>query len=150
MMKWTLGQLAKMEKPINVNYELDLSSSLDKMPDVKAISMVKISGMGYELGFDEYVFSLDIKCVLTMTCAISLEDVLYPLDIHTDEIFKTENNDGDDVNLVTNVVDLDSVILSNIIMQIPMKVVKEGASYKDSDEKEEYINPAFAGLKKYL
>ena len=148
-MKWTLGQLAKMSKPIDVNYELDLSEFLDKMPDVKAISMVKIMGAGYELGFDEYVFSLDVKCELTMTCAISLEDVNYPLEFHTDEIFKTENNDGDDVNLVTNIVDLDDVILSNIIMRIPMKVVKEGATYKD-EEKEEYINPAFADLKKYL
>ena len=148
-MKWTLGQLAKMSKPIEVNYELDLSEYLDKMPDVKAISMVKIMGSGYELGFDEYVFSLDVKCDLTMTCAISLEDVNYPLEFHTDEIFKTENNDGDDVNLVTNIVDLDEVILSNIIMRIPMKVVKEGATYKE-EEKEEYINPAFANLKKYL
>ena len=148
-MKWTLGQLAKMNKPISVNYELDLSNDLDKMPDVKAISMVKISGSGYELGFDEYVFSLDIKCDLTMTCAISLEDVIYPLDFHTDEIFKTENNDGDDVNLVTNVVDLDEVVLSNIIMRIPMKVVKEGATFAE-EEKEEYINPAFADLKKFL
>ena len=123
-MKWTLGQLAKMNKPIVVDYELDLSNSLDKMPDVKAIS-------------------------LTMTCAISLEDVIYPLDFHTDEIFKTENNDGDDVNLVTNIVDLDEVVLSNIIMRIPMKVVKEGATFKE-EEKEEYINPAFADLKKFL
>ena len=149
-MKWTLGQLAKMNKPIEVNYELDLSNSLDKMPDLKAISMVKIMGNGYELGFDEYVFSLDVKCELIMTCAISLEDVKYPLEFHTDEIFKTENNDGDDVNLVTNVVDLDEVILSNIIMRIPMKVVKDGMTFDSDDEKEEYINPAFADLKKYL
>ncbi len=149
-MKWTLGQLAKMNKPIEVNYELDLSEFLDKMPDVKAISMVKVMGNGYELGFDEYVFSLDVKCELVMTCAISLEDVKYPLEFHTDEIFKTENNDGDDINLVTNVVDLDEVILSNIIMRIPMKVVKEGMTFNSDDEKEEYINPAFADLKKYL
>ena len=146
-MKWTLGQLAKIEKPIIVNYELNLSEYLDKMPDVKAISMVKISGEGYELGFDEYVFSLDVKCDLTMVCAISLEDVIYPLEFHTDEIFKTENNDGDDVNLVTNVIDLDQVILSNIFMRIPMKVVKEGATFKEEEKEEEYINPAFANLK---
>ena len=146
-MKWTLGQLAKIEKPIVVNYELNLSDNLDKMPDVKAISMVKISGEGYELGFDEYVFSLDVKCELTMVCAISLEDVIYPLEFHTDEIFKTENNDGDDVNLVTNVIDLDQVILSNIFMRIPMKVVKEGATFKEEEKEEEYINPAFANLK---
>ena len=149
-MKWTLGQLAKMSKPIEVNYELNLDEYLDKMPDVRNISVVKISGNGYELGFDEYVFSLDIKCDLTMVCAISLEDVIYPLDFHTDEIFKTENNDGDDVNLVTNIVDLDEVVLSNIIMRIPMKVVKEGITFKEDENKEEYINPAFADLKKYL
>ncbi|MBP5445863.1 MAG: DUF177 domain-containing protein [Acholeplasmatales bacterium] len=149
-MKWTLGQLAKMSKPIMVDYELDLSNELDKMPDVKAITMVKISGSGYELGFDEYVFSLDIKCSLTMTCAISLEDVIYPLDFHTDEIFKTENNDGDDVNLVTNEINLDEIVLANIIMRIPMKVVKEGATYNNEEKEEEYINPAFADLKKYL
>lgn len=149
-MKWTLGQLAKMSKPISVDYELDLTSELSKMPDVKAISMVKISGSGYELGFDEYVFALDIKCDLTMTCAISLEDVIYPLDFHTDEIFKTSNEDGDDINLVTNEINLDEVILSNIIMRIPMKVVKEGAKYDNDEKEEEYINPAFADLKKYL
>ena len=149
-MKWTLGQLAKISKPIEVNYELNLTDFLDKMPDVKAISPVEIKGAGYELGFDEYVFSLDVKCELTMLCAISLEDVIYPLEFHTDEIFKTENNDGDDINLVTNVIDLDEVILSNIIMRIPMKVVKEGISFDSEENKEEYINPAFADLKKYL
>lgn len=145
-MKWTLGQLAKIAKPINVDYELDLSNKLELLPDVKAIDMVKITGTGYEMGFDEYVFALDVKCNLTMCCAISLEDVIYPLEFHTDEIFKTSNPDGDDVNLVTNMVDLDEVILSNIIMRIPMKVVKKGVEYKSEQDEEEYINPAFASL----
>ena len=42
------------------------SEYLDKMPDVKAISMVKISGNGYELGFDEYV--LGVLSIVTASC----------------------------------------------------------------------------------
>lgn len=149
-MKWTLGQLAKIQKPMKIEYELDFTSFLDKMDGVKAISPVFVKGECYEIGFDEYVFSLDIKCELTMICAISLENVSYPLNIHTDEIFKTSNPDGDDINLVSNnMIDLDPVVLANVIMNIPMKVVKEGEEFEE-EEIEERINPAFADLDKYL
>ena len=154
-MQWTLGQLAKMEKPINVNYTLDLSASIDLMPDVKEISLVEISGQGYESSFDEYIFSLDIKCTLTMACAVTLEDVIYPLNIHTDEMFAVKNEDGDDINLIEgNTINLDPVILANVIMSIPMKVVIDGAEDVFVSE-EEYEstpkeNPAFADLEEYL
>ena len=154
-MKWTLGQLAKMPKPIMVSYELDLKEHLDKMTDCKDIDIVKVNVTGYETSFDEYVFSLDITTTLTMQCAVTLEDILYPLNVHADEVFSTTNEDGDDVNLViNNMVDLDPVVLATIIMSIPMKVVKPGAedlfASEDSFNKDDKVNPAFADLEEYL
>ena len=149
-MKWTLAELKELDKPILIDSVLDFSEEIKDLSDVKAISPVHVKGTGFPMEDDEYVFSLDISSELTMECAITLKDVKYPLNFHTDEVFAKTNEDKEDINLISNgEIDLVPVIYSCIVINKPMRVVSDGATF-ESPKKEEYINPAFAGLKEYL
>lgn len=152
-MRWTLGQLAKMKMPFDFEYEIDFTNSLEKLPDVKKISISYIKGTIYSYEFDNYIFSINIKTNLTMQCAVTLEDIEVPLDINCSETFVLSNEDGDDVNIIENdTIDLDDVVLANVILSVPMKVVKEGAEniYASSDDYVPEAENPFKVLENYF
>ena len=68
---------------------------------------------------------------MTLPCALTLEDVEYPFSVDTVEIFVLDSalyEEGDDEILVTGTtVELAPVILQNIMLEKPLRVVKEGA-----------------------
>ena len=74
----------------------------------------------------EFVFYMDIKCTLTLPCAITLEEVDYVIDISIEETLSTvENDDFHTIEGIT--VDLLPIIWSNIVMEKPMRVLSENA-----------------------
>lgn len=159
-MKWTLSQLRKSEFPFPVDYTIDMKDDILSREDVYDTSIITIKGMCYSMENDEYVFSLDISADLKMACSVTLESVDYKLKFHTDEVFATVEDENDsEINVVTNnTIDLDEIIHELVLVNLPMKVVKQGAEnlymsekeYNDSLEKEEKINPAFAELNDYF
>ena len=105
---------------------------------------------------------------MTLPCALTLEDVEYPFSVDTVEIFVLDSalyEEGDDEILVTGTtVELAPVILQNIMLEKPLRVVKEGAyeemknqgiefeSEEDLHESEpvQKIDPRLAVLSKLL
>ena len=105
---------------------------------------------------------------MTLPCALTLEDVEYPFSVDTVEIFVLDSalyEEGDDEILVTGTtVELAPVILQNIMLEKPLRVVKEGAyeemkkqgiefeSEEDLHESEpvQEIDPRLAVLSKLL
>lgn len=77
------------------------------------------------------MFNLHIEGSMTLPCALTLEDVEYPFSVDTVEIFVLDSalyEEGDDEILVTGTtVELAPVILQNIMLEKPLRVVKEGA-----------------------
>lgn len=156
-MKWTLAQLRKTSFPLNIDYKIDMKEELLKREDIYDASDVVIKGVAYEMENDEYVFALDISLDLKMACSVTLDSVDYKLKFHTDEVYSSV--DDEDINLIVNgIVDLDETIKSAVALNIPMKVVKEGAEdlyiseeeYENNKASEEKINPAFAELKDFF
>ncbi len=152
-MKWTTHELTKLQNINNKFTEvLDLSKYIEKT-DIIKISPVKVSG-DFEI-YDNsiYEFYIEIKCTLTLACAITLEEVPYDVDIRVEEVFSS--NKSDEYNLIEGItIDLLPIIWSNIILEKPMRVISENAykNYKseiDDLGKEESINQAFANLNKY-
>ena len=152
-MKWTIQELIKLQNyDTKFSGSLDYSSYLDKT-DILAISPVIIEG-DFEI-YDNSIFEfyIDIKCTLTLACAITLKEVLYEVDIRVEEIFSTEKSD--EYNLIDGItVDLLPVIWSNIILEKPMRVVSENAynefaSETDEIDEDKSTNQAFANLKNY-
>jgi len=149
-MKWTIHELVKLEHVNNEIDELiDLSSYIEGT-DIVAISPVHVVGDFEVYDREEFVFYLDIDCTLTLECAITLKEVLYPMNLSVEESFTTFQND--DSTIIEGItIDLLPIIWSNILLEKPMRVVSENA-YDEVDfgntEIDEEQENAFADLKK--
>ncbi len=152
-MKWTIHELTKLR---NINNEfnevVDLTSYIDNT-DIISISPVVVSGSFEIYDNSLYEFYIDIKCTLTLACAITLEKVLYEMDIQVEEVFTSDVND--EYNTIKGItIDLLPIIWSNIILEKPMRVLSKNA-YKNYNSEttdlteDERINKAFADLKNY-
>ncbi len=151
-MKWTIHELTKLQNIDNeFNGTLDFAAFTEGT-DIVKISPVKING-SFEIYDDLYEFYFDIKCTLTLSCAITLVDVPYELEFSVEEIFS--NNINDDFNNIEGItIDLLPIIWSNITLEKPMRIISENATeFIDSEatekDEDESINQAFAKLKSY-
>lgn len=150
-MKWAVPELRRMNKPVVFDETLDLSNEIVGFNGVKNISLVHVSGNGYEYEENHFLFRMNIDALLTLTCAITLEDVPYSISLDVEEIFGYDQEDDLDINLIDGqTIDLIPSILTNIIVNIPMRVVKDGAVHNDDIEEKDEINPAFASLAEYF
>ena len=148
-MKWAIPQLRKLSKPFNFEYDFDLLSELVNKNDVLDVLKCHITGTCYEVAYDEYLFDLDIDAMLKMVCSVSLQDVMVPLMFQTQVRFSYEiDESSDDYQITKDTVNLDEAVLSEIVLNIPFKVVKEGFEdlYGEPVEDEE-INPGLKALK---
>lgn len=148
-MKWAIPQLRKLVKPFSFEYDFDLMNELVNANDVLDVTKCHIKGTCYEVAYDEYLFNLDIDAELKMVCSVSLLDVLVPLQFETQVRFSYSIDDSsDDYPIVKDTINLDDAVLSEIVLNIPFKVVKEGYEDEFSEEDdEEKINPSFEALK---
>ncbi len=128
--------------------------------EIRKLDNVQIKGQIYKDVLENICLDLNINGEMILPCAITLKDVSYPFSIKIDgsldeileeiEVFskKTENS-----------IDIFPIIWENILMEIPMKVVSEGAEnlklegdgwrlITDDDHAE--INPELAKLKDLL
>ncbi|MFI3329468.1 MAG: hypothetical protein R3Y05_03135 [bacterium] len=146
-MKWAIPQLRKLTKPFNFEFELDLNELIGSMDDVIRTKDCIISGICKDLSHDTYEFDIDIKATLYMQCSVTLEEVEYFFESNVLELFGYDEDFSSLVNpIVNDTIDLTDVILTEIIVSKPMKIVKEGYENHFSDEAEKPDSP-FAGLK---
>ena len=102
--------------------------------------------------------NLNIKCVLTLICSISLKDVKYDVDIDIEEEISEENDEN--MKILNNSIDLLPIIWQNILMEIPIKVVSpdieekniygDGWKFITDEEEDNEIDPRLSKLKDYL
>lgn len=150
-MKWSIPQLRKLETPFKFDFELNLNEHLTLLTDVIKAEYCKVSGVCRELTHDTYQFTLNIDALLILECSVSLEDVPYYFDNTITETFGFITDYSSDINpILKDTIDLTDVVLSEIIVSKPMKVVKEGYEEYYSEEEVDKINPQFAGLKDLL
>lgn len=125
---------------------------------------VHVEGKGH-FAQDEQRLYIDLKIsgVMIVSCAVSLEEVAYPFETESTEVFSFVKVDFDeDVHEVKkNTVDLTPIVFQNIVMEVPIRVVKEGAELKsqgngwkviseqEADTKPG-IDPRLAKLKDYF
>ena len=78
---------------------------------------------------DEIELDLDLSGKMYLPCAISLEEVEVPFTTKIEEIIG-ENNINNNFYL-----DLSDILWENIVLEIPIKVVKEGVHLENSGGK---------------
>ena len=149
-MKWAIPQLRKLAKPFSFEYDYDLMSELVSTNDILEVKKCHIEGKCFEASYDEYLFDLNIDAELIMECSVSLLPVLVPLNFNTQVRFSYSIDDSSDDYLITkDTINLDDAVLSEIVLNIPLKVVKEGYEneFMEEEPEEEKINPSFQALK---
>jgi uncharacterized protein len=168
-MKWTYSWL---NQPGHGKFTFDeqiiFDSSLIKTKAATLLDLkpVNVKGSGV-FSSQTKILTLDliIEGIMIVPCALSLEPTPYPFKIETTEMLSFDHDDEkDDYWPVFNdTVDLYSLVWQLICLEIPLKVIKEGAKIKTSgigwklvteDEQEasneEIIDPRLAKLKDYF
>ena len=72
---------------------------------------------------DDLILTGILKGQMVLSCSISLEEVLYPFEIEIDENL---GNFDEILKKKKNSLELLSILCENIVLEIPMKVVKKG------------------------
>lgn len=126
-MKWTLGQLAKIQQfPYHIKEKFNFEDYIQTIDDLLEIGECVVEGDIYRINYETYRFELTIKVDLVIACALTLNPVKYPINLKVEEIYST--NDNEDVNLIVkNTIDLTEIVWTSIIIEKPIKVVSESA-----------------------
>ena len=119
-MKIDLRRLYGMRE-LTIKEEVEIKEDLYSKMNVKKIDKVSVSGdiiVNYE---DNIELNLDLMGNFIMPCEITGEDIVVPFNCHIEEeiMENTLNNDF--------YLDLSNILWENIVLEIPFKVVKEGA-----------------------
>lgn len=137
----------------------------DKFSHINNLKDVVVKGTGnLDTNEKRLYVNLNIKGTMILPCALTLEEVEYPFDITSTEVFAFEKTDGtEDVHEAKkDIVDLTPIVFENIMLEVPMRVVKENAEMKSagrgwkilddtmSDKDDHYIDPRLAKLKDYF
>lgn len=140
IMKWSLQQLNKF---INQDYSFeetfDFREEVKNIDDILSISEIKVTGEIHVLEFNTFEFDLHIQGILVLEDARTLEPVDFELDLDIVEYFAVEDNGDDDIRIIeSNTVDLRPVVWENILLEKPIRIVKdESPSELDKEEVKE-------------
>ena len=78
------------------------------------------------LNYDELVvLSFKINGEVMTTCAYTLEEIPYQYDIK--ESVELAGNEDDEFEMINETIDIDQILITLIVSNVPMKVIKEGA-----------------------
>jgi uncharacterized protein len=132
-MKWAIHQLSKYRHdgmPIDETIRLD--EVMERNPDIRKISPVHVKGH-CTFGAAQMSCHFQLTGTLTLPCARTWEDVEYPFDIQTDEIFswsEAHKDHDEEIHYVEgDVINVDPVFEELILVEIPMQVFKDDAEH---------------------
>ena len=132
-MKWSLQQLQKITKfPYNFIIESDFKHFLDEIrntgteTDILDILSIVCNVSITKIDYQTFEFNYDIKCNLLLECALTLEPVEFPMNLQISETY-SKNPEEDMYSFEGNSIDIELAIWSNIVTNIPIRVVREDA-----------------------
>ena len=131
-MKWQIAKLLKEgEKELIINEEVDFSDAAKRNPDMRSMTKVLVTGKGTIFTTTrKMIFDLSIKGEMTLGCALTLDDVIYPFEATVNPTFVWDDSKYDEDSedyLVKDTIELAPAIWQEIFIQVPLRVVKEGA-----------------------
>ncbi len=165
-MKWNLSWLMK-QKNGDFPFSEDLVFPHEAFRNVHSLLDLKnihIEGSGHlELSERKVYIQLKVTGIMILSCAISLEEVSYPFETESTEIFSfVKVKPEEDIHEAKkDTVDITPIVFQNIVMEVPMRIVKEGAQLKvegngwkvinGREEEDKFdIDPRLAKLKDYF
>ena len=120
-MKLDLNYLNRFGK-INIDEDISLDSEYYKNTEIRALKNIHVSGI-VEIDFEDNInLELNIKGLMILPCAVTLQDVEYKFETDIEEsvgkfeeIYKNNKN----------TLEISSILWENIVLEIPIRVVAE-------------------------
>lgn len=131
-MKIAIQQLQKHRKdgmPIDETVQLDAVKKRNS--DIREVSPMHVTGH-CTIGSQQITCNIHLEGMLILPCARTWEDVEFPINVDSVEIFswaeKDKGSKDDNVHYVeAEVIDLKPVLEELILLEIPIQVFKEDA-----------------------
>ena len=151
-----------LDKYIPVDLTYTFNEEQLKGTDLLSLENVKIIGEIYKDSLDELNLNVSVEGIFKLPCAITLKEVEYPFNVKIEGTIEELMGENEEfVKKDENTLDIFPIIWENILMEIPMRVISEGAEDQISnlegngwkvitDEEEDIVNPALAKLKDLL
>ena len=123
-MKIDLRKLYALNK-LSIDEEVIIPEEYYKNAGVRSLSKVKVNG-DVTVNYEENIeLHLNVSGEFIIPCAITLDDVIVPFNTFIEEEID-QNKLNDEFFL-----DLLDVLWENIVLEIPVRVVKEGVKSED-------------------
>ena len=124
-MKIDLRKLYALNK-LSIDEEVVIPEEYYKNAGVRSLSKVKVNG-DVTVNYEENIeLHLNVSGEFIIPCAITLDDVIVPFNTFIEEEID-QNKLNDEFFL-----DLLDVLWENIVLEIPVRVVKEGVFYEST------------------
>ncbi len=121
-MKITKRELLEISGSQVLHYEMPVvgfsNEFLRRLEDVKADLTF------YYDTLDQLIVRMEIDGEMVCPCAVTLEDVYVPFELH--EQTRLSFTEEEDVYCVAQELDIEDLLLTFILPEVPIKVVKEG------------------------
>ncbi len=126
--------LLKVGQPEVVEEDIDFSNNLIDENHVKRINSchVKLTLTEFE---DVLQCDMEIKADVTASCAYTLEDVPYKVNVKEKLYFSSEEMDKDSDKMIYdpgNEIEMDNYVFSYIIASVPHNIHKKGAKLPEN------------------
>lgn len=131
-MKWSLQQLRKINSfpyyfETNINFNDSIYQDvINEREDIYKLNEVNVTGNLIRIDEETYEVNYTMKTVVVMACSLTLDEVEYVVDESFQEIYSTKVND-DWYLIEKNTINLDEMVWSNLIMSLPIRVVRSDA-----------------------
>ncbi len=128
-MKWSVSQLRKLTtNPYHFSLEIDFSNEAEQVEDIQSIGIALVEGTISRVDDDIFRCTYHLKVELVLSCSLTLEPVNYLMDFEQEDLIGYANENYDDVVEISgNTVDLNAIVWDNIIVNIPIRIVRDDA-----------------------
>lgn len=118
-------------KEVNFHEDMDFSTYKGDPYHVRSIKSchMDLSVINYD---ELIVLSFKLKGEVMTTCAYTLEEIPYNYNIS--ETVELEGNEDDEFEIINEQIDIDQIIVTLIVSNVPMKVIKKGAKLPSSGQ----------------
>ena len=132
-------------KEVTFHEDIDFSSYQGDPYHVRSIKSchMDLSVLNYD---ELLVLSFKIKGEVMTTCAYTLEEIPYQYSVK--ETVELAGNEDDEFEIINETIDIDEILITLIVSNIPMKVVKKGAKLPSNGEGYQVMSEEEANNKK--
>lgn len=141
------------EEILQINETIEFKEDDLKNTDIKRLENIKAVGTINRVNNNVFHIRLNITGTMVLTCARSLEEVPQKLDIFINQNIDDKENIEEKPLILQNTLDIFSIVWENIVLEVPLRVVKEDANFLSSgdgwslcENAQETNNSPFEGL----